>query len=39
MYKTETDSQTERKNLWLQKGKGRINYVYGINKYKLLYIK
>ena len=23
MYKTETDSQTEKKNLWLPKGRGR----------------
>ena len=42
IYKTEMDSQTEKANLWLPKGKGGgggINYEYGISRYKLLHIK
>ena len=40
IYKTETDSQTQKINLWLPKGKGeRINLEFGINRYTLLYIK
>ena len=34
MDKTETDSQTQKTNLWLPKGKE-----LGINRYTLLYIK
>ena len=39
--KTETDSQTQKTNLWLPKGKGGegINYEVLINIYTLLYIK
>ena len=39
---TETDSQTQKTNLWLpkEKGGGRgINQEFGIIRYKLLYIK
>ena len=42
IYKTEIDSQTQKTNLWLSKGKasgGGINQEYGISRYKLLYIK
>ena len=40
IYKTETDSQTYKTNLWLPKGKGEgVNYEFGINRYTLLYIK
>ena len=40
IYKTETDSQTQKTNLWLPKGKGEgINQEFGINIYTLLYIK
>ena len=42
IYKTETDSQTQKRNLWLHKRKGKrggINKEYKINRYKLLYIK
>ena len=40
IYKAETDSQAQKTNLWLQKGKGgEINWEYGINRYTLLYIK
>ena len=36
----EIDSQTQKTNLWLPKGKGRgINQELGINRYTLLYIK
>ena len=40
-YKTETDSQTYKTNLWLLKGRvgGGINWEFGINRYTLLYIK
>ena len=40
-YKTETDSQTQKTNLWLPKGKdgeGQIRDM-AFNRYKLLYIK
>ena len=40
--KTETDSQTQKTNLWLPKGKGSgggINQEYGIERYILLYVK
>ena len=39
--KTETDSQTQKTNLWLPQGKGggEWNQEYGINRYTLLYIK
>ena len=38
IYKTETDSQTSKTNLWLPKGKagGGINWEAGINIYTLL---
>ena len=40
IYKTETNSQTEKTNLWLPKGKGGgINWEIGIDIYTLLYIK
>ena len=45
IYKTETDSQTQKTNLWLPKGKGgggvegEINQEFGINRYTLLYVK
>ena len=40
--KTETDSETQKTNLWLPKWRGReggTNQEYRINRYKLLYIK
>ena len=42
IYKTETDSHTQKGNLWLEKRigrRGRINKEYRINKYKLASIK
>ena len=41
IYKTEIDSQTEKTNLWLPKGKKGegINWEFGIDRYTLLYIK
>ena len=42
IYETEIDSQTQKTNLQLPKGKGggeRINQEFGINRYTLLYIK
>ena len=38
IYKTETDPQAWKTNLWLSKGKGRggINQEFGINIYTLL---
>ena len=30
IYKTETDSQIQKTNLWVPKGKGEINYEFGI---------
>ena len=42
IYKVETDSQTQKTNLWLPTGKGRgvvINQEVGINIYTILYIK
>ena len=41
IYKTETDSQTQKTNLWLPKGKvwgGWINWEFGIGRCKLLHI-
>ena len=39
-YKMETDSQTQKTNLQLSKGKrGEINQEFKISRYKLLYIK
>ena len=37
----ETDSQTQKTNLWLPEGKegGETNQEYGINRYTLPYIK
>ena len=38
IYKTVKDSQTQKTNLWLPKGKGQgINQEYEINRYILLY--
>ena len=40
IYKTETDSQTQKTNLCLPKGKERgerINQEYGINRYTTIY--
>ena len=42
IYKTETDSQTLKTNLWLpseESGGGGINQEIGVNIYTLLYIK
>ena len=42
IYETEMDSMTQETNLQLPKGKegkGGINQEFGINRYKLLYIK
>ena len=42
IYKTETDSQIQKTNLRLPKGKGGgggINQEFGISRYTLLYIK
>ena len=41
IYKTETDSQTQKANLKLPKSKrcGRISYEFEISRYKLLHIK
>ena len=42
IYKIEIDSQTQKTNLWLSKGKAdeeRINKDFGISRNKLLYIK
>ena len=39
IYKAEVDSQTQKTNLWLPKGKGDgggINWEFGISRYKLL---
>ena len=39
MYKTETDSQTQRRELWLSRGRGweREGLEFGISRCKLLY--
>ena len=41
IYKTETDSQTQKTEVWLPKGiaRGAKNQEFGINRYTLLYIK
>ena len=43
IYKTETDSQTQRMNLWLPGGKGGegrgIDWEFGIDMYTQLYLK
>ena len=41
IYKAETDSQAQKTDLWLPKGKGvrEINWEYGINRYTLPYTK
>ena len=43
IYKTETDLQISKTNLWLPKGipgsGGRINEELGINRHTLLYIR
>ena len=39
IYKTEIDSQTQKKKLWLPRGKegrGRVNWEFGINIYNQL---
>ena len=40
IYKTEIDSQIQKTNLWLPKGKrkGRKNLKFEVNRYTLLYI-
>ena len=37
-YKTETNSQTQRTDLWLPRGRGEKEERIGINRCKLLYI-
>ena len=42
IYKTETDSQTQRTDLWLPGGKGGgggMDWEFGISRCKLLYIE
>ena len=42
IYKTETDSQIQKTNLWLPKGKGPwggINWEFGIDTYTLSHLK
>ena len=41
IYKTEIDSQKQKTNLWLPKGKGGggVNWEFGIDIYTLLYLK
>ena len=41
IYKTETDSQTEKMNLWLPGGRvrGGIDWEFGADTYTLLYLK
>ena len=39
IYKTETESQVWKTNLWLPRLGGRINWEIGIDIYTLLYIK
>ena len=42
IYKTETDSQTSKTNLWLPKGKrggGGVDWEFGIDMYTLVYLK
>jgi len=41
IYRREIDSQTQKTNFQLPKGKGKggINWELGINRYTLLYIK
>ena len=40
IYKTETDSQTQRTDLWLTRGRDRggMDWEFGVSRYKLLYI-
>ena len=42
IYETETDSQTQKTDLWLPKGRrreGGMDWEFGISRYKLLYIE
>ena len=41
IYETETDSQTQRKDFWLSRGRdGRgMDWEFGTSRYKLLYIE
>ena len=39
IYKTETDSLTQRKNLWLQGMGEGIDWEFGFDMYALLYLK
>ena len=42
IYETETDSQTQRTDLWLPRGRtsgGRKDWEFGISRCKLLYIE
>ena len=42
IYKTETDSQTQRTNLWLLTGSGSwrgLDGEFGVSRFKLLYIE
>ena len=41
IYKTETDSQTQRTDLWLPRGAGGggVDWEFGISRCKLLYIQ
>ena len=42
IYEIETDSQTQRTDLWLprwREGGGGMEWEFGISRYKLLYIK
>ena len=36
-YKTETDSQTQRTDLWLLRGRG--DWEFGVSRYKLLHLE
>ena len=39
IYKTETDSQTQRTNFWLPAGRGGgVDWEFGIDMYTLLYL-
>ena len=42
IYETETDSQTQRTDLWLPRGKGQgggVDGEFGVSRCKLLYIE
>ena len=40
-YKTETDSKTQRIDIWLPRGQGvrGMDWEFGVSRYKLLYIE